>query len=51
MKFKYMPDKDKIIIEHENKMLEEYQKLLNAYATAFSQHGCTLKADMVGVTF
>ena len=44
MKFKYMPDKEKIIIEHENKMLAEYQKIFNTYATAFSEHGCTIKS-------
>lgn len=43
MKFVYTPDKDEVIIEHEERMLENYLNIIYRYQSEFEQYNCSLK--------
>lgn len=42
MKFIYSPDKDEMIISHEEKMLKEYSDIVHSYKSKFEQYNCSL---------
>ena len=43
MKFIYTPNKTDIIIYHENKILEEYSRIIKKYSNMFEQYDCSLE--------
>lgn len=51
MKFKYAPQMDAIICEHEDKIWNTYLEVLDSYKVYFTQYDCVLKFNREWINF
>ena len=45
MKFVYDVSKKPLIINHENRMLETYSKIISSYSSLFKQYNCSFEVS------